>query len=239
MTTMLFKQIAHSVKDLDDAQGIVTAYANVYDFEDSDGDISAVGSFTKTVTEQRKRIRVLKDHNPTVSLGVPMALDPSDPYGLMTTTKFNLKKDVARDMFTDIKLMMEYDVAPELSIGYEVMKRDEQDRRKITEYKLYEYSFLTSWAANELSTVQGIKSIREKQGIIDLIVKAYDLPYSDERLKTIESLLKSLETEPTDDHSDDEPSVKDTQSDEPEILQTLQLLNLKREIRYGNQRTNS
>lgn len=199
----MFKQLSHEIKDIDD-QGLVTAYANVYNVEDSDGDISAYGSFKKTVNEQKKRIRVLKDHNPTQSLGVPIELRSDDPMGLLTTTKFNLKKDLAKDMFTDIKLYMEHGLNAELSIGYEVQKRSEDDPRVIEEYKLYEYSFLTGWAANEFSTVQDIKSIpngiKSHYGILELITKAYDMDYSDSRLKQIEHLLISLTKEPEQSH---------------------------------------
>ncbi len=89
---MKFKQQSIEVKDLDDSKGIVVAYANAYDYKDSDGDISAKGSFDKTVNENYKRIRVLKDHNPRVSLGVPLNIDVKDSFGLLTTTKFNLSK---------------------------------------------------------------------------------------------------------------------------------------------------
>ena len=118
---MAYKQLSIDVKDLDDNKGIVKAYANVYDYEDLDGDISAKGSFTKTVEENYKRIRVLKDHIPRTTLGVPLHIDTEDTYGLLTTTKFNLQKEVARDMYTDIKLMVENDLNAELSIGYEVV----------------------------------------------------------------------------------------------------------------------
>lgn len=199
----MYKQLSHEIKDIDD-QGIVTAYANVYNVEDSDGDISAQGSFKKTVTEQAKRIRVLKDHNPTQTLGVPIELNANDPKGLLTVTKFNMKKDLAKDMFTDIKLYMEHDLNAELSIGYEVQKRNEDDPRIIEEYKLWEYSFLTGWGANELSTAQGIKEmpqgIKTHYGILELITKAYDMDYSDSRLKQIENLLISLTEEPEQSH---------------------------------------
>lgn len=184
--------MSYDVKDLDEAKGIVVAYANAYDFKDSDGDISAKGCFTKTAKEQFKRIRVLKDHNPHITLGVPLNLDTDDPYGLLTTTKFNLKKEVARDMFTDIQLMKENGLNAELSIGYEVIKRNKENDAIIEEYKLYEYSFLSSWAANELSTVQDIKSIKSHYGVIELLSKMYDLDYSDARLKQIEQILQSL-----------------------------------------------
>ena len=210
---MRFKQTSIDVKDFDEKQGIVKAYANVYDFKDSDGDISAKGSFNKTVKENYKRIRVLKDHNPTISLGVPLEIDCKDSIGLLTTTQFNLKKEVARDMFTDIQLMKENGLNAELSIGYQVISRDVKNKDIIKEYKLMEYSFLTSWGANELSTVQGIKSIKSMNGIIELIQKSYNLNYSDSRLRQVETILKSL--------SDKEPLPGNTPNVEPIILKQI------------------
>lgn len=213
---MEFKQLSYELKDFDEKQGIVKAYANAYDFKDSDGDISAKGSFNKTVNENFKRIRVLKDHIPTISLGVPLEMNTSDAYGLLTTTKFNMQKEVSRDMFTDIQLLKDNGLNAELSIGYEIVRRDEKNRSIITEYKLWEYSFLSSWAANELSTVQDIKGIKSHYGIIELLTKAYNLPYSDTRLIEIETILKSLESK--------EPSIEDTLIDKPtdeQIKETL------------------
>ena len=142
MNRMNFKQTSYDLKDLDEAKGVIVAYANAYDFKDSDGDISAKGSFDKTVQENFKRIRVLKDHNSTVSLGVPLEIDTKDSYGLLTKSKFNLKKEVSRDMFSDIKLMHENGLNAELSIGYQIMGRDQKNKSIINEYKLMEYSYL-------------------------------------------------------------------------------------------------
>ncbi len=204
-----FKQVSIDIKDFDEAKGIVRAYANTYDFKDSDGDISAKGSFTKTVSENYRRIRVLKDHIPTISLGVPLEIDAKDNYGLLTTTQFNLKKEVSRDMFTDIQLMKDNGLNAELSIGYNVKMRDATNKAIIKEYKLFEYSFLSSWAANEMSMVEDIKSIKSTYGLLELIEKSYNLDYSDTRLKQIETLLKSLS---------DEPILDITLKDEPIIL---------------------
>jgi len=203
---MDFKIYSFDLKDLDESKGIVKAYANAYNNKDSDGDISANGSFDKTVHDNFKRIRVLKDHNPTITLGVPLSIDTADNFGLMTTTKFNLKKEVARDMFSDIKLMHEEGLNAELSIGYSVLQRDNKNKNIITEYKLMEYSFLSSWAANELATVQDIKGIKSFHGIMELIEKSYNLDYSDTRLKQIETILKSLNNEPLDNTQKLEPT---------------------------------
>jgi HK97 family phage prohead protease len=209
---MEFKQLSYSLKDLNESKGEVYAYANVYNNEDSDKDISAPGSFDKTVNENFKRIRVLKDHNPTMMIGVPLMIDTKDSYGLLTHTKFNMNKDLGRDMFTDVKLMHDSGLNAELSIGYQVIQRDTKNKSVITEYKLREYSFLSSWAANELATVQNIKSIKSHYGLMELIQKSYNLDYSDNRLRQIETLLKAL---------DNEPLENDTPEDEPLYLETL------------------
>jgi HK97 family phage prohead protease len=209
---MDFKQLSYDLKELDEKKGVVTAYANTYNFKDSDGDVSALGSFDKTINENFKRIRVLKDHNPTMMIGVPLFIDTKDSYGLLTTSQFNMNKDLGKDMFTDVKLMHESGLNAELSIGYKVMQRDQKDKSIIKEYKLMEYSFLSSWGANQLSTVQDIKGIKNHYGLMELIQKSYNLDYSDLRLKQIETLLKSL---------DKEPSETDTINLEPIILDTL------------------
>ena len=212
---MDFKQISYNLKDLDESKGVVVAYANVYNNKDSDDDISAYGSFDKTVAENYKRIRVLKDHNPTKMIGVPLEIDTKDSYGLLTTTQFNMNKPLGKDMFTDVKLMHESGLNAELSIGYRVLQRDKKNKSIITEYKLMEYSFLSSWAANELATVQDIKGIKSHYGIMELIEKSYNLDYSDERLRLIEKQLKALTNEPSKD---------DTQKDEPLISDYKQIL---------------
>ena len=217
MNQIKFKQSSIDIKDFDEAKGVVRAYANTYDYKDSDGDISAKGSFDKTISENYKRIRVLKDHIPTISLGVPLEIDIKDSYGLLTTTKFNLKKEVSRDMFTDIQLMKENGLNAELSIGYNIIRRKEKNQSIIKEYKLFEYSFLSSWAANEMSTVEDIKSLKSTYGIIELIEKSYNLNYSDARLKQIETILKSL--------TEKEPSKIDTPNVEPIIKQKEVLTN--------------
>lgn len=214
---MEFKQIAYDLKELDEVKGVVTAYANAYNFKDSDGDISAFGSFEKTVSENFKRIRVLKDHDPTMMIGVPLIIDTKDTYGLLTTTQFNMNKPLGKDMFTDVKLMHENNLNAELSIGYRVLQRDQKNKSIISEYKLLEYSFLSSWAANELSTVTGIKGIKSTYGILELIEKSYNLDYSDERLRQIETLLKALSKE---------PSETDTLNEQPLILESLKSFKL-------------
>lgn len=195
------KNISHQIKGLDDEKGVVEAYANVYNFEDSDGDISAPRSFVRTVNNNSKRIRVLKDHLVHVKLGVPLHIDAEDSYGLFTQTQFNMQKSVSRDMYYDIKLDLQGGSNAELSIGYQVMKRDPSNKKIITEYKLYEYSFLSAWGANEMSIATGAKNsknLNHKAKIeetVSYLTEMFNLKYSDQRLKNIEALLEALHTD--------------------------------------------
>jgi HK97 family phage prohead protease len=190
------KRLSTEFKDFDDKKYIIKAYANAYGNEDSAGDISGKGSFNKTVKEQRRKLRVYKNHNPNWPIGIPLELNADNDFGLDTTTKFMIDDNnpadtiaLAKDTFVFIKWTVNNDQDADLSIGYETMKRDEKDRRIIKEYKLWEYSFLTNWGANELATVQGLKS---KQ-LMDYILQQYNLPYSDERLKNLEAALIALD----------------------------------------------
>jgi len=110
----------------------------------------------------------------------------------------------------------------ELSIGYEVMDRDAKNKSRIKEYKLWEYSFLTSWGANQLSMVQDLKSIKSHYGIIEIMTKMYNLPYSDERLKAVEIILQSL--------TSNEPPAKALVKDEAVINQ---LSNLSKKLKWN------
>lgn len=217
-----FKHLAYDLKDLDETKGVVVAYANVYNNKDSDGDISAPGSFDKTVKENFRRIRVLKDHDPKLMIGVPLEINTNDAYGLLTKTQFNMKKDLGRDMFTDVQLMFDNGLNAELSIGHKAVKRDLKQKSIITEYYLGEYSFLSNWASNPLSTVQNIKSATNHYEVMALLQKMYNLPYSDERLRKIELLVKSLSEEPSNEPTlDDKPIILDA------FKEFKQSLNLK------------
>jgi HK97 family phage prohead protease len=202
----LTKDFQSEIKDLDSTLGYVKAYANAYNNEDSDSDISAPGSFSKTVSENIKKLRVYKNHDTRLLVGVPKAIDANDSYGLMTETQFQMNTDLGKDMFNDVKLITDNNQDADLSIGYRVIRRDQKDRRIITEYALKEYSFLTSWGANPLATVQGLKGVDSVSKIIDHLTKMYNLPYSDARLAQVENILKSLAIAPLFD---------DTQKAEP------------------------
>jgi HK97 family phage prohead protease len=194
----LTKNHASEVKELDDKKGYVEAIANAYNNEDSDGDISHPGSFMKTVSENRKKLRVYKNHDTSLLVGVPKELRPEHPDGLFTGTQFNMETALGKDMFNDVKLIHSNNQDADLSIGYRVVRRDQKNSKIITEYALREYSFLTSWGANPNAIVLGAKSESPKD-IIKYLTTMYNLPYSDVRLMQVESILKSLADAPSKD----------------------------------------
>lgn len=203
----LQKKFASEVKDLDDTKGIVDAYANAYNNQDSDGDISHPSSFVKTVGENFKKIRVLKNHNQKEMVGVPKEIDVTDPYGLRTVTQFNMNTALGKDMFHDVKLITDNGQEADLSIGYKVMRRDTKNSKIITEYNLKEYSFLTAWGANSKAIALGLKSDSSVEDVIWQLTKMYNLPYSDSRLMQVETILKSLTGAPDDTTHTDEPMI--------------------------------
>lgn len=221
----LLKPVSHQVKDLDDKDGVVTAYANVYGNEDADGDISMPGSFKKTVKEQKKKIRVYKNHMSFKDIvGVPVELDGSDSYGLLTRTKF-LDTDYSQDMYKQIRAIVENNQDADMSVGVIPVRRSDEDRRKVLEWKLKEYSFLTNWGANDISTVQEIKSKNDVDQLIKSLEAQYNIDYSDPRLRAIEKNLEALYA----DHNDhlqppDEPSGADKDHSEDELITELHKL---------------
>lgn len=66
-------------------------------------------------------------------------------------------------MYEDIKLFLANGLNAELSIGFQTIKsieeriNEDEEIEKITEVKLWEYSFLSNWAANEKAIVQNVK----------------------------------------------------------------------------------
>lgn len=187
------KSVETDLAELDDVKGYVEAYANVYNILDTHNDNSQPGSFVKTVNEQKGRIFVYRNHNDNELVGIPKFIDPYDTYGLKTGTQFNMETDIGRNTFLDVKFMHDNDIPPPVSVGVWIMKRSKE---KVLEQKLKEYSFLTKAQSNPLSIATSIKNQKEDINIVEIITKMYDIPYSDNRLKQLETLLKSLETKP-------------------------------------------
>ena len=178
--------------DIDETKGIVTVAVNGIGIKDSDGDISASGSFNKTLQENFNRVKWYLNHDTTKLLGVPIE-GKEENGNLIMIGKLNLKKEIGRDTLEDYKLYAEHGKTLEHSIGVKAVKRDEINQSVVKEWSLWEYSTLTKWGANPQTFLIDIKE--NKEGIshhIEMIEKALNMRYSDERLKTFENNLEII-----------------------------------------------
>lgn len=192
----MIKALKSKVKDVDE-KGIVIVAANAFGNVDSQGDISMPGSFSKTINENFDRVKWFLNHDTTKLLGVPLSARESMTH-LEVTGQINLKKDIGRDTYEDYKLYAEHGKSLEHSIGVDAIKYDIKDNiRKVTEWKLWEFSTLTNWGANPNTPMLEIKSdVKEHIKWLELSMKKAN--YTDERFIEIEkalNILKSL-TEP-------------------------------------------
>lgn len=186
------KRIPYQTKTADvDEKGIVTVAVNGIGIEDAQHDISMPGSFVDTITHDMDRMRWFLNHDSTQLLGVPLfGEEKSD--NLIVTGQLNLSKQIGRDILADYKLFAEAGRTLEHSIGVKAIRRDKEDRRKVLQWKMYEYSTLTWMGANPNTYLVGLKSATPSQvrDAVDLLKMALKQKgYSDERLMNIEKEL--------------------------------------------------
>lgn len=183
-----------------DEKGIVTVAVNGIGVKDSQNDISMPGSFTKTLRENMPRMRWLKNHDTSQLLGVPLSGEEKDG-NLVMVGQLNLQKQIGRDTLADYKLFAEHGRTLEHSIGVQAIKRDDKDKCKVLEWKMWEYSTLDCWGSNPQTFLVGIKSdTRNRENIqaaVDFLKLAMKQQgYSDDRLTQFDMefnlLVKSL-----------------------------------------------
>lgn len=206
-----YKDFNSQIKDLDE-KGRVLVAANAIGNVDSDNDISKEGSFDKTLREGFKRVKWLLNHG-DILLGVPIEGKQNGKY-LEMLGQLNMKKQISRDIYEDYKLYAEHGKTLEHSIGVNAIKWSmKDDVREVTEWKLWEYSTLTRWGANEDTPMLGIKEAKSNEDalhMLDLMLRKGK--YSDERFNLIENKikeLKSLMQEPVITTQENEPSSRD------------------------------
>ena len=231
-----FKTLSKAaVKDVDTTGRVVTGYFAAFANIDSDSDVILPGAFDRTIRERgpggKNRIMHLWQHDPWRPIGKPSVLQEDD-HGLYFETYLP-----ETTLGNDTLKLYEAGIINEHSIGFQIVQanqatRDGQEITEITEVRLWEGSSVT-WGANPDTPATGIKSLFKDeatvQSEIDRIQKFlrkadvsdetfYLLEYKLEQLK----LLPSREEEPEPSH---EAPV--------EILQALQLMNFKRDMRHG------
>lgn len=141
-----------------DESGEFSGYAAVFGNKDSGGDIIEKGAFSKTIREDFGRIKILSQHTDCeLPIGKPLELREDDK-GLFIRGKIS---DTAKGR--DIQTLMKDGVLNELSIGYDAVEFDydnKQGVRRLKEIKLWEVSIVT-WAMNDQAKIDEVKSLVE------------------------------------------------------------------------------
>ncbi len=206
---MEIKQKLYETKTEDlDQKGRVRIAVNAFGNTDSDGDISLPGSFKKTLKEHFARVRWFLNHDMRILLGVPVKGTETEEY-LIMEAQFNMEKQISRDTYEDYKLYLEFGKSLEHSVGLEAIKytidRTDPDKwiRRISEWKLWEFSTLTFWGANENTPLLGIKSLltafSEPERVKEILSRMNTGNYSDTRRQLAEQSYISLFEEPSRD----------------------------------------
>jgi hypothetical protein len=141
--------------------------------------------------ERLKKIFWLRNHDWDQMLGVTLALE-EDSIGLIATGQFNMKKQLSIDTLNDYMLFAEHQTTLQHSVRVLAMKYEVNPQSKgiiVSEWKMKEWSTLTQPGAVEDTPMLSIKSEADQ---IDMLKKALGLPYSDERLQSIEDKINSL-----------------------------------------------
>lgn len=200
-----------SIKDMDIKQGIVTGYAASFGTLDSDNDIIMPGAFAKTIKDQgptsvQPRIKHLLNHNTSQPLGSPMVLK-EDATGLYYESKIG-----NHALGVDFLKMVESGLITEHSIGFATVKKtvinpdaDWKDRQThLHELKLWEFSSLTAWGANQYTPLTGAKAMKSVEDRMDNLIKAIrngsftDSTFSflEDELLFLQKAFKDISTKP-------------------------------------------
>ena len=149
-----------------DPDGTVIFYGNTFHNEDSDGDISLPGSFSKTIKENAARIRHLKYHDTRLMPGVIKEIS-EDQAGLLVKSQLILTTQLGKETYEEYKAMHASGKQMEHSVRVQAVKfvEDRTDpnkySRKVSEWKLWEVSTLTAWGANSQALSVSIKSLKD------------------------------------------------------------------------------
>lgn len=148
-----YKSIAAEVKDIDEQKGIVTGYFSAFGNIDSDNDMIMPGAFTKTLNENKKRIKHLWQHDVRYPLSKPTLLK-EDAYGLY------FESEISKTSYgKDVLQLYKDGVVDEHSIGFRTERKNKKDNyTELTELKLWEGSTVT-FGANTNTPFTGMKAM--------------------------------------------------------------------------------
>lgn len=163
-------EVPFELKAVDDA-GNFEGYAAVFNNVDLGDDVILPGAFTKVKTTRGGKLKLALYHDLTRLVG--SADYTQDDHGLLLKGKVNLAVSYARDAYE----LMKSDILDSMSIGFNTIKADFEDRagrrvRLIKEAELWEASFVP-FGMNPAAQVLTVKSdirlfenaLRERMGL--------------------------------------------------------------------------
>ncbi len=221
------KNLDYQIKAVDENKGIVQFYASSFGERDtdadSDGDVMVKGAYAKTIKENYKRIRHLKNHS--ISVGVPTELKEDD-FGLLVTSQMILGKQVAKELYEEYKVYAELGNSMEHSVGFIPIKAEdnaESGVNYIKEVKLMDVTTMETWGANQFTPQAAIKQFGSLEQAIETLKAMLNARFQDEKLQRIEDTMNTLKS-----LVNDEPGTSTYQNNEPawfeNLLQTEKLL---------------
>lgn len=204
MTRVLeHKEYKLAIKSFDEEAGTFEGYASTFDSApDSYGDVVDKGAFTKTISENKKRIKLLFNHNANEPIGNILELNEDD-VGLHFKAKLSLGVQRAREVLA----LMKDDVINTMSIGYDTITEEWKDKiRHLKEVRLWDISPVT-FAANPEAVITGVKSGR--------VLSASNLSKVKEAIAALQALVESAEQDEEPAKSTP-PTVRDPEAAELE-----------------------
>jgi len=209
-----YKNLDYQIKAVDENKGIVQFYASSFGERDtdadSDGDVIVQGAYQKTIKENIKRIRHLKNHS--ISVGVPTEIK-EDNFGLSVTSQLILGKQVAKELYEEYKVYAQLGNSMEHSVGFMPIKTDEDKESEINyikEVKLMDVTTMETWGANQFTPQGAIKQYGSIEQAIDTLKTMLNARFQDEKLQQIDDTLQTLKSlvnaEPPKGTHSDEPA---------------------------------
>lgn len=208
-----------AVKDVDmNSRTVVQAFTR-YNVKDADGDIGRKGMFQKTWVENMSRVKHLLNHDTTKPLGKVEKMWEDNEYA------YGQSKIGTHTLGDDFIKMAESGLITEASYGYQRTKENKiAEGNELLEVKLWEWSSLTAWGANQYTNIISLTKSHTKTEQSDKVasrIKSLEkfcrnTTASDETIELLLLEIKQLHQLFVEINK--EPEVKSTP--EPEVITT-------------------
>ena len=183
------------ILDMDESKHTVKAVINTFNVQDDQYEISLPGSFKKTFRENFNDIFWYVNHECEDMPGITTELYETQKEAV-AVGRFNMAKDLGKDLFEDYKLFAEYGRSLQHSVRVMPIKwkseklSDGNILWSVQEWKMREWSTLTMKGSNPITPVLELKNSPEN---LDILKAALSMRATDEKLQAIENKIAEIE----------------------------------------------